>query len=138
MAALMAVLVQQAGDNGVLLRPLEHGGGVRLVQTRAAALLRRRQAIGLARAAYAAALAGHDLYQVIKPLSGLHIGDQLLGVGQAVDDGDVQLLALHGQVYLTDGPVTPQVRDPDGLKGVVALVRQTVPHHASATPPVTP
>ena len=46
MAALMAVLVQQAGDNGVLLRPLEHGGGVRLVQTRAAALLRRRQAIG--------------------------------------------------------------------------------------------
>ena len=56
MAALVAVLVQQAGDNGVLLRPLEHGGGVRLVQTRAAALLRRRQAIGLARAAYAAAL----------------------------------------------------------------------------------
>ena len=41
MAALVAVLVQQAGDNGVLLRPLEHGGGVRLVQTRAAALLRR-------------------------------------------------------------------------------------------------
>ena len=61
MAALMAVLVQQAGDNGVLFRSLEHGGGVRLVQTRAAALLRRRQAIGLARAAYAAALAGHHL-----------------------------------------------------------------------------
>ena len=56
MAALMAVLVQQAGDNGVLLRPLEHGGGVRLVQTRAAALLRRRQAIGLARAAHAAGI----------------------------------------------------------------------------------
>ena len=137
-AAVWTVVIQQAGDDGVLLRPLEHGGGVRLVQTRAPALLCRRQAIGLTGAAYAAALAGHDLHQVVKALSGLHVGDQLLGVGQAVDDGQVQLLALHGEVHLTDGPVAAQVRDPDGLEGVVALIRQTVAHHASATPPVTP
>ena len=55
----------------------DHVGGVKAL---AALVLSSGEAVGLAGAAHAAALAAHDLHQVVKALAGFHIGDKLLGV----------------------------------------------------------
>ena len=54
-AALLAVLREKVRHDRVLLRALEQRRGVRLVQARAALALGGRQAVGLSRAADAAA-----------------------------------------------------------------------------------
>ena len=48
--------------------------------------------------------------QVVEALARLHIRDQLLGVDQPVDHGDVQLLSVHVQLHMADGTVSPADR----------------------------
>ena len=65
MALIRGIGVHHGGDHRVVLRPLEGSGAVGGIQAGSALLLLLLQAIGLARAAHAAAGAGHDLDQVV-------------------------------------------------------------------------
>lgn len=79
---------QELCNDGVPLRPLDEGGAVRLIEALCPLLLHWDQPVGLASAAYAAGLAGHDFHQVEVLLTALDIVQQLLCVHQAVDHRD--------------------------------------------------
>ena len=60
-----AQILEQLGSDGVALGALDQRIAVRFVQASGALLLDGDEAVGLARAADTAGLAGHDLHQVI-------------------------------------------------------------------------
>ena len=65
MGAALELVFQHLVDDRVSLGALDEGRPVGLVQTGGALLLDGDQAVGLARAADTAGLAGHDLHQVV-------------------------------------------------------------------------
>ena len=69
MAPLFPVFRHHLGDHGVSLRALEHCRVVGKVQAVAALFLALLKAVGLARTADAATLAGHHLDKVIELLA---------------------------------------------------------------------
>ena len=89
---------QQLCHNGVALRALDERRPVRLIQALRPLLLGRHQSVGLARAANAAGLAGHDFHQVIVGRARLDLLPAAsCALHQAVDHGDAQHPVAHRQ-----------------------------------------
>ena len=129
MGAALESPLQELGDHGVPLGPLDEGSAVRLVEALRPLLLHRDQSVGLARTADAAGLAGHDLHQVEVLPARLDIVQQLLGIHQAVDHGDPQGPVPHRQRHGPDGLAAPDAGELDGLEGVLGLVLHHPPGH---------
>ena len=127
-AALLAVFLHHPRHNGIALGALEHCHIVGPVQPVAAFFLALFQSVGLTRAADAAALAGHHLDEVIEGSALVNVLEELLGVGKAVDDRDLELRVADGDRCFLDRRVTAQTEDADLAQGVLALVGQAVAH----------
>ena len=125
----MGELLQDGGDAGVVLRPLEGGGPVGGVQAGGAGLLFGLEAVGLSRAAHAAVGAGHDLDQVVVGGALVDLLQELLGVDEAVDHRQLDLPVAHGDGGLPDGLVAPQRGVLQGPEGVPGFVGHAVADH---------
>ena len=91
---------QQLSHNGVALRALDKRRPVRLIQALRPLMLGRQQSVGLARAANAPGLAGHDFYQVIIGGARLDLCQQLFHMYQAMHHGDAENPVANRQGYL--------------------------------------
>ena len=122
---LLADFLHQSRDNEVPLGALDEGRPVRFIQALGPLLLHGEQSVGLARAAHAAGLAGHDLHQIVISRALLNIPEQLLGVHQAMDHSDLQHPVPYRQGHLTDHITAPEAGELDGLERVFGLVLTT-------------
>ena len=125
-------LFQISTHHRVAFGPLEGGHAVQIVQALGPVRLVLLHTVGLARAAYTAALTGHNLYQVKIGIARLNFFQQLLGIGQTVDDSQVDipvtridLLSRRGEYFSSRSTFL----DLSGRQ------KRTT---ASATPPVVP
>ena len=129
MAPLGTEVREHGGDHGVLLGALEEGGGIGGIETVAPFLFGGGETVGLSGTADAAALTAHDLHQVIKTLTRLYVGDELLGVDQAIDHGDLDFGAVYIVGDLPNGLIAPNAGNTHLTQGVFGLIRQAVAHH---------
>jgi len=86
---------------------------------------------GLARSAYAAAGACHDLDKVVMRLAGSYLLEDPFRVTEAAHDGKGEFLAGDGEFCLADALFTPDGRE---LVGVELLSRQFLADVAAAPP----
>lgn len=116
-------------EDRVRLRGLDERAAVGFVQTLGAGVLLRGQSARLARAADAAAGAGHDLDEVKMLLSGFHLCDQAFGVGKAVDHADADGLIADVQLRSADRAAAAQAGMGDGLQRVSRFIRHDATRH---------
>ena len=66
---------------------------------------------------------------MVKALAGFHIGDELLGVDQAIDYGDLDLRAVHIVGDLPDGFIAPDAGHAHLAQGIFGFIGQAVAHN---------